>query len=69
MVGGDWHGVRDPVDDVQFFNRDLVNLVQQVNAWNVDPATIRAALSGMKQYVVGVAVGVAYCTCFPPLHR
>jgi len=37
VVGGDWDGVRDAIDYVQLLHRDLVDLVEQVDARNVDP--------------------------------
>ena len=37
VVGRDGHAVRDVADDVQFLDRYLVNLVQQVDAGDVGP--------------------------------
>lgn len=36
MMSGDWDTMRNLVDDVQLFNGDLINLVEEINAWNVD---------------------------------
>lgn len=37
VVGGDWHGVGYPVDDVQLLHGNLVYLVQDVDAGDVHP--------------------------------
>ena len=37
VMGGDGHGVRDTVDDVQLLYRDLVNLVQHIDGRNIYP--------------------------------
>ena len=36
MMSGDWDTMRDLANDVQFFNRNLVDLVEQIDAWNVN---------------------------------
>lgn len=33
----DWDGMWNTVDDVQLLDGDLINLVQNVDAWNIDP--------------------------------
>ena len=35
VMGGDWDGVGDAVDDVELLDGDLVNLVQDVDAGDV----------------------------------
>jgi hypothetical protein len=37
-VGGDRHSVGNPVNNIQLLYRDLVNLIQQVYARDVDSA-------------------------------
>ena len=39
-VGRDGHAVRHLVDDVQLLHRDLVDLVEHVNAGDVNPEEI-----------------------------
>lgn len=41
MVGGDWDSVRNAIDDVKLFNRDLIDLVQNVDTWDVNPVVNR----------------------------
>ena len=35
MLSGDWHAVRDLVNNVQFLNRDGVYFVEDVDGWDV----------------------------------
>ena len=39
ILGTDWNIVRVSVNDIKLFNRDLIDLVQDVNAGNVDSVT------------------------------
>lgn len=36
----DWDGMRDFVDNVQLLNRDLINLVEDVDARNIDAISL-----------------------------
>jgi thymidine kinase len=36
MMGTNRYSIRDLVDEIQFFNRDLINLVEHVDARNIN---------------------------------
>ena len=36
-MGGDWNSVGNLADDVELLNADLVDLVEDVDAWDVSP--------------------------------
>mmetsp|Transcript_17299 Transcript_17299/g.45121 ORF Transcript_17299/g.45121 Transcript_17299/m.45121 type:complete len:290 (-) Transcript_17299:301-1170(-) len=54
VVGRDWDGVRHLVDDVKLLDRDLVNLVQHVDHWDVHPVP----LDDIDEVVDGEVLGV-----------
>lgn len=45
MVGRNRHGVRDLVDEIQFFNGDLIDFVENVDGGNIDTAYIMSGSS------------------------
>lgn len=41
MVGRDGYTVGDLVDDVELLDGDLIDFVEHINAWDVDPVVTR----------------------------
>lgn len=41
MVGRDGYTVGDLVDDVKLLDGDLIDFVEHINAWDVDPVVTR----------------------------
>jgi hypothetical protein len=36
MMGTDRYSIGNLVNEIEFFNRDLIDLVEHVDAWNID---------------------------------